>query len=225
MVGPTLPAPLFTLAGDLGRMEVHAEVAEGDIGPVREGLAATFTVSAYRDPEVKFRGVVRQIRPVPANVKGAVFFTTVIDVKNQKDPATGEWMLRPGMTAQVDVVTREKKGVWRVPTAALNFTLEEAYQTPEAKARLEQWRQRSDWEDWRPVWVWEAGRNSAWPVFIRIAGGKDGQPGLKDLTYNEVLEWEPGAEPTGKAGPRVITSAPPARRPGFLDQPANIKVS
>jgi HlyD family secretion protein len=223
MVGP--PAPLFTLAGDLSRMEVHAEVAEGDMGRVRKGLGATFTVSAYWDPEVKFRGKVKEIRPVPANVKGAIFYTTVIEVENQKDAQTGEWMLRPGMTAAVDVITREKAKVWKVPSAALNFQLEEAYQSPAARARVAEWRQRTDADDWRPLWVWDAARNGPRPVFVRIGGLKDGQTGLKDGTYNEILEWEPGAEPAAGNGPRVIISAPPAHRPGFFDQPANIKVS
>jgi HlyD family secretion protein len=226
MVGPPAPLPLFTLAGDLRRMEVHAEVAEGDIGPVRKGLKATFTVSAYREPEVKFPGRVKERRPIPANVKGAIFFTTVIDVENQKDPVTGEWMLQPGMTAAVDVITREKANVWKVPSAALNFNLEEAYQTPAAKSRLAAWRQRTDWDDWRPIWVWDAARNSPWPILVRIGDQKKGTMGLKDETYNEVLEWEPGAEPSaGSDGPRVIINAPQAHRPGFFDQPANIKVS
>src|SRR5262245_2834256 len=205
MVGPPAPTPLFTLAGDLRRMEVHAEVAEGDIGPVRKGLKATFTVSAYREPEVKFVGRVKERRPIPANVKGAIFFTTVIDVENQKDPVTGEWMLQPGMTAAVDVITSEKANVWKVPSAALNFNLEEAYQAPEAKSRLAAWRQRTDWSDWRPIWVWDSARNSPWPILIRIGDQKTGRTGLKDETYNEILEWEPGAEPAaGSEGPRVI---------------------
>jgi HlyD family secretion protein len=226
LVGPTAPLPLFTLAGDLRHMEVHAEVAEGDVGPVRKGLKANFTVSAYREPEVKFVGTVKERRPIPANVKGAIFFTTVIDVENQKDPVTGEWMLQPGMTAAVDVITGEKANVWKVPSAALNFSLEEAYQSPAARTRLAAWRQRSDWDDWRPIWVWDAARNGPWPVFIRIADQKAGKTGLKDGTYNEILEWESGTEPAaGGEGPRVIISAPPAHRPGFFDQPANIKVS
>ncbi len=225
MVGPPAPTPLFTLAGDLGRMEVHAEVAEGDIGRVRKGLKAEFTVSTYYDPPVKFPGTVREIRPVPTNVKGAIFYTTIVDVENRKDPDTGEWMLRPGMTASVDLITRSRENVWKVPTAALNFTLEEAYQSPEAKAQVEKWRHRSDADDWRPIWVWDEGRKSCWPIFVRVGGLKNGQTGLKDGNYNEILEWEPGAEPSGGTGPRVITNAPPARRPGLFDQPANIKVS
>src|SRR5207248_5958843 len=108
-----------------------------------------------------------------------VFFTTVVDVENRKDSATGGWMLRPGMTASVDLITRSRANVWKVPTAALNFSLEEAYQTPAAKARLEQWRHRSDPEDWRPIWVWDEARKCCWPIFVRIGGLKDGQPGLK----------------------------------------------
>ncbi len=225
LVGPPAPLPLFTLAGDLHHMEVHAECAEGDVGKVRKDLTAQFTVSAYYDPEIKFHGTVRDIRPVPTNVKGAIFYTTVIDVENRKDPQTGEWMLRPGMTASVDVITRARTGVWKVPTAALNFQMEEAYQGPAARARLEQWKQRSDWEDWRPLWVWDETRNGPWPVLVKLGGGPSGPAGLKDGEYNEILEWEPGAEPQGDVGPRVITNAPPARRPGLFDQPANIKLS
>jgi HlyD family secretion protein len=225
LVGPPVPTPLFTLAGDLHRMEVHAEVAEGDVGRVRKGLEVEFTVAAYWDPEVKFHGKVKEIRPLPTNVKGAIFYPTIIDVENQKDHATGEWMLRPGMTASVDVHTRTRADVWKVPTAALNFQLEEAYQSPAAKARLEEWRQRSDHDNWRPIWVWDEGRHACRPIFVRIGGLKAGQTGLKDGMYNEVLEWEPGAEPSDGVGPRVITNAPPAHRPGLFDQPANIKVS
>src|SRR6185369_8634804 len=53
--------PLFTLAGDLKQMEVHAEVAEGGVGRVRKGQAVVFTVSAYWEPDIKFRGVVKDI--------------------------------------------------------------------------------------------------------------------------------------------------------------------
>jgi HlyD family secretion protein len=225
LVGPPASFPLFTLAGDLRRMEVHAEMAEGDIGRIRKGLGAVFTVSAYWEPEVKFRGTVRDIHPVPANVKGAIFYTTVIEVENRKDAQTGEWMLRPGMTSSVDVVTRSRTGVWKVPSAALNFQMEEPYQSEAAKARLAQWRERSDREDWRPVWVWDAARHTTWPIFVRVGGVKNGETGLKDGDFNEILEWEQRTEPTGDQGPRVIINAPPARRPGFFDQPANIKLS
>jgi HlyD family secretion protein len=221
-VAPPFSAHLFTLAGDLQHLEVHAQVAEGDVGKVRKGQPVTFTVSAYAEEETPpFRGTVEQIRPMPVNEKGAVYYTTVIAVENQRDPETGEWRLRPGMTASVDVIRREHKNVWKVPSAALNFQLEEPYQSDAARARLEEWKRRPDHADWRPVWVWDSQANRPWPVFARVGGrNKEGKSGLKDAQFNEVLEWEPGAEPPR----RVITGAPPATRPGIFDQP-NLKVA
>jgi HlyD family secretion protein len=224
MVGPASAAPLFTLAEDLGRMEVHTEVAEGDIDRVRVGLPASFTISSSSEPDRRFPGKVKQIRPTPASVKGAVYYNVVLEVENQKNDQTGEWWLRPGMTASVDVVLRRHTGAWKVPTAALSFQMDEGYQGDAAREHLARWQARSDHADWRPVWVWDETRGSPMPVFVRIADGKTGRAGIKDGDFNEVLEWEPGREPPA-GGLRVITNAPPAHAPGFFDQPANIKVS
>ncbi|MCS7045257.1 MAG: efflux RND transporter periplasmic adaptor subunit [Gemmataceae bacterium] len=224
MVGPQGP-PLFVLCSGLERMEVHAQVAEGDINKVKVGQTALFAVTSYADEEAHFHGVVREIRPQANNIKGAVYYDTVIDVCNRRDPHSGEWQLRPGMNVSVDIIRTEHRDVWRVPTAALNFQLEEAYQTPAVKARLAEFARRPDRADWHPLWIWDAGRNGPWPLFIRISGLKNGEPGLKDGEGNEILEWEAGGEPNAALPPRVIISAPPARRPGFFDRPANIKVS
>ena len=224
MVGPQ-GQPLFVLAGGLDRIEVHAQVAEGDVNKVKPGLIALFNITTFADEEVEFRGTVKEIRPQATNIKGAVYYDTVIEVVNQKDPQSGEWQLRPGMTVSVDILRREHKGVWRVPAAALNFQLEDAYQSEAARTRLDEWRRRPDAKDWQPLWTWDAAKNSAWPLFVRVQGVKNGEPGLKDVEGNEVLEWEPGREPSGAAPPRVIINAPPAHTPGFFDKPANIKVS
>jgi HlyD family secretion protein len=224
-VGPG-SEPLFVLARNLEQMQVHAQVAEGDIGKVRKGLVASFTVTAFSDENVEFRGKVKEIRPMPDNIKGAIYYDTVIEVDNQKDRDTGEWRLRPGMTAAVDIIRREHKNVWKMPSAALNFQMEEAYQSEAAKERLAQWRQRPDAGDWRPVWTWHADKGQPWPIFVRVGGvDKKGEPGLKDSGFNQVLEWEPGQEPRAGTHLHVITNAPPAQNPGFFDRPANIKVS
>ena len=139
MVGPQ-GGPLFTLAGDLAHMEAHAQVTEGDINKVRKGLAALFTITGFNDEDVEFRGVVREIRPLANNVKGAVYYDTVVELDNQKDPRSGEWRLRPGMTASIDIVRREHKDVWKVPSQALNFKMDEAYFTPAIKARVSDWK-------------------------------------------------------------------------------------
>jgi multidrug efflux pump subunit AcrA (membrane-fusion protein) len=226
MVAPPASAQLFTLATDLAEMQVHAQVAESDIARVAKGLKATFTVSAYTETDVTFRGHVVQRRPMPANVQGAVFYDTVIDTPNTMDPATGEWRLLPGMTAAVDIIVREHHHVWKIPTTALNFQLDEHYQTAEARAKLARWQERKDADDWKPLWVWDRRRHSAWPIFVRIGGTKSGQTGIKDNQFNEVLEWEQGQEPKSPDdAPRVIISAPPYRKPGLFDQPTNLKLS
>lgn len=224
MVGPQGP-PLFILAGGLDRLEVHAQVAEGDINKVKRGQVAIFNVTTFADEEAEFRGTVKEIRPQATNIKGAVYYDTVIEVVNQKDPNSGEWQLRPGMTVSVEILRREHRDVWRVPTTALNFELDDAYHSDAVKTRLAQWRQRPDASDWHALWVWDAAKQSPWPLFVRINGLKNGEPGLKDAQGIEVLEWEPGAEPSPSAAPRVIIAAPPAQTPGFFDKPANIKVS
>jgi HlyD family secretion protein len=225
MVGPA-GEPLFVLARDLERMEVHAQVAEGDIGRVKKGLEAGFTVTAFSEENIVFRGKVSEIRPMPNNLKGAIFYDTVVLVDNQKESETGEWRLRPGMTAAMDIIRREHKNVWKVPTAALNFQMEEAYQSAAAQEHLAEWRDRPDGAAWKPVWVWDSEQSRVWPIMVRIGGvNAKREPGLKDGSFNEVLEWEPGHEPNPAAPPRVITNAPPASAPGFFDKPANLKVS
>jgi HlyD family secretion protein len=224
MVAPPASAQLFTLATDLSQMQVHAQVAEGDIAHVQKGLNATFTVSAYSDPEILFQGKVVQKRLVPTSHQGAIYYDAVIDVPNPEDSQTRERRLSPGMTAAVDIILRERQKVWKVPTVALNFQLDQAYQSAAARAKLDQWQTRKDRDDWKPLWVWDRARNSPWPIFVRIGGRKKGQTGIKDSQFNEILDWEPGQEPKdSRHAPQVIINAPPPRRPGLFDQPTNIK--
>ncbi|MBI1831124.1 MAG: hypothetical protein HYR84_06710, partial [Planctomycetes bacterium] len=75
-------------------------------------------------------------------------------------------------------------------------------------------------KDWFTLWTWDDANRQALPVFVRI-GAKAGEVGLRDADGNEILEWE-GTPPTGPL--RIIIDAPPARPPGFFDQPANVKI-
>jgi HlyD family secretion protein len=113
-VAASLQAPtLFVIAEDLKRMQVDTSVAEADVGKLRDGMDATFTVDAY--PGEKFRGRVRQIRNSPQTVQNVVTYDAVIDVENP------ELKLRPGMTANVTFVWADEEDVLRVPNAALRF--------------------------------------------------------------------------------------------------------
>jgi HlyD family secretion protein len=118
-VAASLQAPvIFTIAQDLRAMEVHTNVAESDIGRLRAGMEAGFTVDAY--PGERFVGRIREIRNAPQVVQNVVTYDAVIDVANP------ELKLKPGMTATVTVIAEERKGVLRVPNAALRFRPESA---------------------------------------------------------------------------------------------------
>jgi HlyD family secretion protein len=104
---------LFVVAADLERMQVVSAVDESDVGEVREGQVATFTVNAY--PDRVFEGTVTEVRNSPVVVQDVVTYGAVVEVQN-----TG-LLLRPGMTASVKVRTAQARDVERLPNAALHF--------------------------------------------------------------------------------------------------------
>lgn len=114
-VAATLQAPvLFTLAEDLTKMELHVDVDEADIGEVKPGQAATFTVAAY--PGREFPSTVADVRNAAKTVSGVVTYETVLAVDNV------ELLLRPGMTGTASITVSQRRGVLLVPNAALRFT-------------------------------------------------------------------------------------------------------
>jgi HlyD family secretion protein len=224
LIAPPASAQLFTLASDLGNLQVHAQVSEDDIGKIGVGKAATFTVYAYPQDEVQFQGKVVEIRPMPANVHGLVFYDTIIDVANERDPKTREWKLRPGMTATVNIILRTHNDAWKIPTQALEFQPEERSRTEAAKAKLSTWQKREDADHWKPVWILDA-KKQPWPIFVRI-GGKNaaGEKAITDGRFNEVLEWDPEITPSLDAKnpatfPKLITGGPPGNEAGILNPP------
>jgi HlyD family secretion protein len=113
-VAASLQAPvLFTIAEDLRKMQVHTSVSESDVGRLRPGMEATFTVDAF--PGQSFKGTVRQIRNAATTVQNVVTYDAVIDVENP------DLSLRPGMTANVTFVVANKDDVLHIPNSALRF--------------------------------------------------------------------------------------------------------
>jgi HlyD family secretion protein len=113
-VAASLSAPtLFLIAEDLTKMQVDTSVSEADIGKLKAGLAASFSVDAY--PTKTFRGTIRQLRNAPQTVQNVVTYDAVIDVSNPN------LELRPGMTANVTFVYDQRDGALRVVNAALRF--------------------------------------------------------------------------------------------------------
>ncbi len=114
-VAASLQAPvLFTLAEDLTRMELHVDVDEADVGQVKVGQRATFTVDAY--PERVFTADIIQIRYGSQTVDGVVTYETILNVDNS------DLVLRPGMTATADIVVREITDAILIPNEALRFS-------------------------------------------------------------------------------------------------------
>ncbi len=113
-VAASLQAPvLFTIAQDLRDMQVEAAIDEADVGRLRVGQPASFTVDAF--PRRNFSGEIRQIRKSPVNVQNVISYTVVISAANP------DQSLLPGMTANVRVVVDSRDNVLKVPNAALRF--------------------------------------------------------------------------------------------------------
>jgi HlyD family secretion protein len=114
-VAAGLQAPtLFVIARNLDTLELDARVDESDVGGVKAGQPVAFTVDAY--PGQTFSGTVRQVRLQPTVTQNVVSYTTVIDVPNPRQ------LLKPGMTATLDIEVARADDVLRVPAAALRFT-------------------------------------------------------------------------------------------------------
>lgn len=135
-VAASLQAPtLFTIANDLTKMQVLASIDEADVGQVREGIKANFTVDAF--PNQAFTGKVSQIRLDAQNLQNVVTYTAVIDVANP------ELKLRPGMTANITLPVAERENVLTVPNAALRFKPElTEKQQQQMRAEMEARRQQ-----------------------------------------------------------------------------------
>jgi HlyD family secretion protein len=117
-IGQTMAAmfqspTLFSIAQDLSKMQINTNVDESDIGRIQPGQDAEFVVDAY--PETVFTGKVTQVRNAPVVVQNVVTYDVVITVANP------DLRLKPGMTANVSIITGVKNGVLRVPNAALRF--------------------------------------------------------------------------------------------------------
>lgn len=104
---------LFTIAQDLTKMQVEADVDEADIGNVQTGQRVTFTVDAY--PEEEFAGTVTQMRLNPTVTSNVVTYTVVVKADNP------EQRLKPGLTATINIFIKELKNVLTVKEKALAF--------------------------------------------------------------------------------------------------------
>ncbi len=163
-VGQTVAASfqtptLFTIARDLTKMQIDTNVDEADIGKIIVGQDVEFTVDAY--PDTTFKGKVWQIRNAPITVQNVVTYDVVIKVDNSG------LKLKPGMTANVSVITAVKKDILKIPNAALRFK--------PADTERENSKERGP-----GVWIIEKNK----PIRIRV------KTGISDGSYTELIEGE-----------------------------------
>ncbi|MCT7546778.1 efflux RND transporter periplasmic adaptor subunit [Aliarcobacter cryaerophilus] len=110
----TMQAPkLFTLAKDLTNMDLVVSIDEADVADIKDNLDVTFTVDAYSNKE--FKGKIKQVRLNPITTNGVVTYETVVSVDNS------ELLLKPGMTANAKIITKNIKDQILIPNSALRF--------------------------------------------------------------------------------------------------------
>jgi HlyD family secretion protein len=114
IVASSLQAPvLFTLAADLTSMQLQVDIDEADIGKVKVGDAAVFSVEAYQGRS--FPAAISELRYAPKTVDGVVTYEAILSIDNS------DMLLRPGMTATADITVAEIKQTLAIPNAALRF--------------------------------------------------------------------------------------------------------
>jgi len=161
-VGQTVAAsfntPTLLEIGDLSVMEVDVSIDEADVGRTAVGQDVEFTVDAF--PEKVFKARLVEIHYAPVEVQNVITYDGIVDVDNP------EGLLRPGMTANVNIITSRKKDVLMIPSAALRVRMgaqEKPGKPPEPGMRL----------------VWVVRGEKPVPVYIKT--------GVTDFTNTEVL--------------------------------------
>jgi HlyD family secretion protein len=185
---------LFKIANDLREMEVHGKIDEADIGQLKVGQIAEFIVDAY--PDQTFRGKVLQIRKSPEVVQNVVTYTTIISAPNP------DFLLLPGMTAQLRIVVSDTGDVLKIPSQALRFR-------PSGASPLVQRPNPSQAASSRPsttVWlVGSDGRPN--PIAVTIGVSDDTSTGLLEGPLKEGQQVITGIahsqNPTGYFGIRL----------------------
>ena len=182
-VAASFQAPqLFTIAQDLKKMQIEVNVSEADIGKVKEGQKAEYTLDGY--PDATFHGVVTQVRLNSTTTSNVVTYTVIVSVDNE------DLKLKPGMTANVSIITSQNRDVLCVPSVALKYTPETTGQKYKEQG----------------VWVLEKNE----PVRIPIKEGASDDSNVQIITNKLKVGDKIIVGSTGKTGKAV----PSGRRRG-----------
>ncbi len=182
-VGQTVAASfqtptLFVIAADLTKMQIDSSVDEADVSNVKVGQDADFTVDAY--PDVTFKGTVFQVRNAAVTVQNVVTYDVVVQVDNR------DMKLKPGMTAEVSIITSVVRDVLRIPNGALRFRPAEKGKPAVA-------------ERGPAVWILENKRPRRVPVTISFSDGTYTELVAGNLKVGEPVIIEALAKPSSQA--------------------------
>jgi HlyD family secretion protein len=166
---------LFKIANDLRQMEVHGKIDEADVGQLKEGQPAQFTVDAY--PDQTFSGQVLQIRKSPEVVQNVVTYTVIISTRNP------DLLLLPGMTAQLRIVVNNTGEVLKIPSQALRFR-------PQGASSASGHQSANQAGSTPSATVWVVGNDGQpSPIAVKLAASDDSGAALLDgpLTQGQQL--------------------------------------
>lgn len=199
-VAASLQAPeLFVIAQDLSDMQVDTSIDEADVGRIRIGQKANFTVDAF--PGRHFDGEVKQVRKAAKVESNVVTYTVVVSAANP------DLTLLPGMTANVRIVSAQKDSVLKLPNAALRFKPPAAANEKPNGAKPGN-GPRADKAGGERVWiVGEGGKPKAVPIRLGLTDGA-----MTEITEGELSEGVevivgtamPGNKPAATPGPRMF---------------------
>ena len=198
---------LFSIAQDLTRMQIDTNVDEADIGKIRVGQSVQFTVDAY--PDSTFPGGVAEIRNAPTTIQNVVTYDVVVKVANP------ELKLKPGMTANVSIITALEKGVLKVPNAALRFKWPPAGAVPDQEsaratgAGRPQAVRATNGAKTQGVWVLDGQKPRRAPLTLGISDGNETAVLSEELKEGDAVILEA----TGQA---KTSASPPAGGPGIF---------
>jgi HlyD family secretion protein len=189
IVASSLQAPvLFVIAEDLRRMELRVDVDEADVGKVKIGQNAMFSVDAY--PERKFPAAIKDIRYGSEVVQGVVTYKAILSIDNS------ELLIRPGMTATAEIVVQQVKDALLVPNPALRFSPVSTSTGSQQRSLLQRLlpgrptfrpptKQEESTGTNRKVWILRDGVPAALPVVIGATDGRRTEIAKGDLVADQ----------------------------------------
>lgn len=201
-VAASFAAPtVFEIAQDLTKMQLDTNVDESDVGNIKAGQNASFTVDAY--PGTTFRGLVTDVRQAPIITQNVVTYDVVIAVSN------ADLKLFPGMTANARILTTKLDDTFKVPNAVLRLHPSAAVLKQVGLSAAPAGKQQ--------VYVLPGGKLKAVPVTFGISDGQFTAVTSGDLQTGEnvVVRFTTGATSSTTSASSPTTTSSPRRVPGL----------